>query len=118
MPLRDNILQPGTLAARRKAMTHCKLGHEFTPENTRLNSSGCRICVTCKNARERVYWSKLHPKRAPKTHCLHGHEFTEANTWSRKPGQRSCRACNVIRQQATQARKRLNSIPLTDSGIT
>ena len=32
------------------AMTHCKRGHEFTPENTmRQKPSGYRMCRTCHN---------------------------------------------------------------------
>ena len=27
--------------------THCKWGHEFTPENTRINAKGHRYCRTC-----------------------------------------------------------------------
>lgn len=29
------------------AKTHCKRGHEFTPENTGVSSSGGRRCLTC-----------------------------------------------------------------------
>ena len=28
--------------------THCKSGHEFTPENTRTDERGWRTCRTCK----------------------------------------------------------------------
>lgn len=34
--------------------THCKRGHEFTPENTRLNTRGARVCRSCERAR----WSR------------------------------------------------------------
>jgi hypothetical protein len=30
--------------------THCKNGHEFTPENTRVSSQGYRTCKTCQKA--------------------------------------------------------------------
>ena len=33
--------------------THCKWGHEFTPENTFLRSNGARDCLTCKRRRGR-----------------------------------------------------------------
>ena len=33
--------------AKQKAMTHCKHGHEFTPENTVLHPSGSRACREC-----------------------------------------------------------------------
>ena len=35
------------------AKTHCIRGHEFTPENTRLNSKGYRACRTCKRVDSR-----------------------------------------------------------------
>jgi hypothetical protein len=28
--------------------THCAKGHEYTPENTRIQKNGCRLCITCK----------------------------------------------------------------------
>jgi hypothetical protein len=33
--------------------THCKHGHEFTPENTRIRSDGSQVCRTCHRERER-----------------------------------------------------------------
>lgn len=33
--------------------THCKHGHEFTPENTGQTSTGCRRCRACDSAAER-----------------------------------------------------------------
>jgi hypothetical protein len=30
--------------------THCRHGHERTPENTRINSRGARICLPCGRA--------------------------------------------------------------------
>lgn len=33
--------------------THCKRGHEFTPENTRTNAKGYRWCRTCARLREK-----------------------------------------------------------------
>lgn len=33
--------------------THCKRGHEFTPENTRIDH-GCRVCRACDAARARA----------------------------------------------------------------
>ena len=39
-------------------MTHCRRGHEFTPENTRINKEGHRKCRTCVRAAQRQYWPK------------------------------------------------------------
>ncbi|MGE3712323.1 MAG: hypothetical protein AB7G35_21970 [Hyphomicrobiaceae bacterium] len=33
--------------AKKRAMTHCKNGHEFTPENTSISKEGWRRCRTC-----------------------------------------------------------------------
>jgi len=38
---------------REAAKTHCKNGHEYTPENTHVTKKG-RECRTCRNAGERV----------------------------------------------------------------
>lgn len=42
-----------------KNKTHCKQGHEFTPENTRRHkSTGGRYCRTCMNARGKARKAK------------------------------------------------------------
>jgi len=39
--------------------THCKHGHEFTPENTRIKKTGSRDCRTCDRKRAlRYYYNK------------------------------------------------------------
>ena len=38
-------------------MTHCKRGHEFTPENTRV-WSGRRNCRACDRLRQRAYQAR------------------------------------------------------------
>ncbi|MCG0061757.1 HNH endonuclease [Streptomyces tricolor] len=49
---------PHTTAGRR-LRTHCKHGHEFTPENTRIiRATGARLCVTCHNRRQREFADK------------------------------------------------------------
>jgi hypothetical protein len=38
------------LLAKNKAMTHCKNGHPFTPQNTVvISQEGFRICRICRN---------------------------------------------------------------------
>lgn len=42
-----------------RAMTHCKRGHEFTPENTAHNPQGWRVCRQCAREKaRRLYWQK------------------------------------------------------------
>lgn len=41
----------------RAKQTHCLRGHEFTPENTRRNKNGTRICVTCNRERCAAYYA-------------------------------------------------------------
>lgn len=50
--------------ARQRARTHCKRGHEFTPENTRITPEGWRNCRQCHNAKMR---RKTAAKRAART---------------------------------------------------
>ena len=49
----------------RKAQTHCKYGHEFTPKNTIVSKSGGRGCRLCTNERHRIQ-RKEHPERFKK----------------------------------------------------
>ncbi len=45
----DNLLDsPNTLPGAAIRKTHCKHGHEFTPENTAYNKKGHRHCRTCQ----------------------------------------------------------------------
>lgn len=46
--------------ARNKAKTHCKMGHEFTVENTRKNGKNGRACKACHAIRERERRAKQH----------------------------------------------------------
>jgi hypothetical protein len=89
----------------RHSQTHCKMGHEFTPENTKINKNGHRSCKECKNEGERKKRRKVRgamfgvPVWTPKTHCPHGHEFTDENTYTRPDGYRECRTCRVNRME-------------------
>lgn len=39
--------------------THCKYGHEFSPENTRISKTGARQCLACGRRNRREYKAKL-----------------------------------------------------------
>jgi hypothetical protein len=41
-----------------KSLTHCLRGHEFSPENTRTDNRGSRICRTCVIERCREWRAK------------------------------------------------------------
>jgi hypothetical protein len=48
----DRVRNGGHPAANK---THCKYGHEFTPQNTHRNPHGNRACKACKACRARKY---------------------------------------------------------------
>lgn len=52
---RENALRGDTFQATNTAKTHCPQGHEYTPENTWIDSQrGGRACRACKRDRSRV----------------------------------------------------------------
>lgn len=61
-------------------VTHCREGHEYTPENTRYRSDGRRMCVACGE------------------YCRHGHKYTLENTGISN-GKRFCKECSRIKQR-------------------
>lgn len=74
-----NVLRGIGPCAQNARKTHCKHGHEFTPENTRIyeNCKGwARQCVECAKIRAE---KQKKPPRGPRTHCKHGHERTKEN---------------------------------------
>lgn len=92
--------------------THCVNGHEFTPENTRLDADGHRQCRACirpiQAAAQRRYRARNREAQGkvwPKTHCKHGHEFTPENTKTdpNRTG-RICRTC--ARERAKENTRR------------
>lgn len=81
--------------------THCKREHEFTDENTYVDSKGNRHCRACRAERMRAR-REGGPGRgannSSKTHCPKNHEYTEANTrWDKSEWgsgkRRVCRTC-------------------------
>ena len=49
---RENTMRGLGFASANARKTHCKRGHEFTPENTRILTSGSRLCRACRRLRE------------------------------------------------------------------
>lgn len=96
--------------------THCKNGHEFTPENTKIAKDGSQVCITCRRAYDRARRQKIRQARIdageiitkgpkPSTHCKNGHEFTPENThiWN---GMRACRTCKRERMRNKRAKQK------------
>ena len=51
---RENLMRGDTIQAENAGKTHCRHGHEFTPENTyaqRGHNRACRICLRVSYAR-------------------------------------------------------------------
>ena len=105
---KHDIVRHGRHHSARK--THCKNGHEFTPENTMPQTNGGRGCRTCNSERARAWYEANKGDRQPdnktKTHCKRGHEFTEENTLRRKDGGRQCRACSKAASRAAYEAKK------------
>lgn len=54
---RQRLANIERIAAKRRAQTHCKRGHEFTEGNTyRRSSDGRRQCWICKGERDQEYY--------------------------------------------------------------
>lgn len=97
-----NVMRGNGACARHARQTHCKHGHEFTPENTIRRNHGGRECLTCRiehadksmrqRQQERGYAYSERWKHI--THCKYGHAFTSENTFFRRDGrERVCREC-------------------------
>ncbi len=54
----ENTMRGESLQAVNAAKTHCKRGHEFTPENTYVTSSGSRSCRVCLAIHRAKYESR------------------------------------------------------------
>lgn len=52
---RENLLRGTGASSRNAAKTHCTRGHLFSPETTRHNSRGDRVCKPCDVIRTRKY---------------------------------------------------------------
>ena len=61
---RENLLRGGTVAAARRATTHCPRGHEYSPENTLTSRDGRRSCKECTYEKNRAYYWKNRERRS------------------------------------------------------
>ena len=106
------------------ARTHCKYGHEYTPENTAIGSRGkgrrCRECSRIASTRRR--WRQkggsaadaidTAPRAlADRTHCKHGHAYVGDNVMRGSAWKgRRCRECERIRCRRKRLRQRLAQV--------
>lgn len=107
---KENTMRGISPSAKNAAKTHCKRGHEYTPQNTWIVNSVSgkgRVCKICNRMREReLYKSQqedlgktVGPHGSAKTHCKKGHEFTEENTYITPLGRRQCNECQKQRKK-------------------
>ena len=107
---KENTMRGTSPSAKNAAKTHCKRGHEYTPENTwvvnSLHGKG-RVCKICNRMRERNLYKlqqeqigkTVGPHASAKTHCKNGHEFTFKNTYITSLGKRQCNECQKYRKK-------------------
>lgn len=106
----ENNRRGNSLSAQNSRKTRCKRGHEFTPENTEVQTSGARKCKTCRKAanRDRYAANKAKVRRgervgSTKDGCGNGHKMTPENTyWS--PSGPQCRECKKEAARRFRAR--------------
>jgi hypothetical protein len=63
---RENIMRGDGVCARNARKTHCHLGHEYTPENTRIkrkHGRPYRVCRTCFRVAERRYYPRAYERQ-------------------------------------------------------
>ncbi len=58
--IKDNVLAGEGACAKHARKTHCKRGHEFTPENTGKASKGGRYCIICSRAAAKAQRARNH----------------------------------------------------------
>lgn len=110
----------------RSLATHCKRGHEFTPENTHIaivrdpvhGDRTRRGCKTCSREAARAKGRrKRHVHSVPGaqkdwTHCLNGHEFTPENTGlTKRPDGKQWRWCRECQRERGRIRDRIRRPP-------
>lgn len=92
----------------------CPQGHEYTPENKRIDVQGKRVCQQCLwdrrhipefghsfvpdpngGSTKRQRCLVCHEAKPERTHCVNGHEYTDLTTEITAKGQRNCVVCRL-----------------------
>lgn len=119
----ENVLRGYGLGGTNARKTHCAKGHEYTPENTIVETwrtgHPTRICRECRRQWVRDWYTRKHVRvgrgwAKNNTHCKRGHEFTAENTIITKGGTRLCRACDDLRKQARRAANKSQASQYSD----
>ena len=84
-------------------LTHCKRGHELTPENLQQHTSSVpnrthRTCLACRRERQAVYNSG--GRVVPEGFCPNGHPKIPENRMTNGAGRTRCKEC------VTESRRR------------
>jgi hypothetical protein len=98
----------------KNSATHCRHGHEWTPENTRIDRKGYRHCRACSYEKGLAYLAKR-PKiqKAPRERriptgvvlvgtCSRGHPRTIQNTYFAPNGIRPCLDCRRAHDRSSR----------------
>lgn len=106
VPIRVNILRGTAPSALNSTKTRCKAGHDFGPNNTRIDSRGGRQCAICNRARDERHRrrSGMQPKRIGT--CKRGHAITGYNAKQKGNGKYHCRICHNIANRDRRRRLR------------
>ena len=112
----QDTVRRGRYRSGMSAKTHCKHGHPFDEENTRILPEGYRECKECqrlKNLRRAARVAAVTGRpldvrpNAWKTHCPQGHPYSGENLYIQPSnGGRICRACLRASQRVRYERWR------------
>lgn len=82
----------------RRVRTHCNRGHEYAPDNVKLNRNGVRVCLACDKMRKTKWREAMNTKERQVDVACHGCGRIRKVVWTtaRRLAQfpRVCRPCS------------------------